>query len=600
MPLVESLQQVEERVAQFVQTAAELTQLNSYKNWYYFRKQTAFAPAKFIGYVDGTDTEQEERHGAKAKNVLSELGFRRVDPDEHSIAYRRWRDALEEFISAIGGRVNQGVDQERGGIFLLDDEFDELTRERKQQVWLVRALGGCAPSFIEQGYVGFGYNFDGVDLSLDENSKKLRRKYRDLNPKDSDRRAEQIVPQIRRFISKIEAGDYVLTIVQNQQDPIRCGVVDSFEYTIDDHPCPNRRRVSWISASIDGSALKEFPPKTIYKLANDQRDLVFSQIGRIDLNREDHVRTSSPSNSGTDVTLSSLSKELLLPRDFLHEVLTLLKDKRQIIFQGPPGTGKTYVARRLAEWLAGSSIRVKVVQFHPSYTYEDFVQGFRPRLSKKGRNAGFELRDGPLLLAAKKAADEPNTRHFLIIDEINRGRLASVFGELYFLLEYRGERMRLQYSPKQLFGLPKNLYIIGTMNTADRSIALVDLALRRRFYFIEFDPHRPPIDGLLHRWLKRNAPAMEWVADVISEANRRLDSPHVAIGPSYFMRSGLDEDMVKRIWNHSVVPYIKEHMFGEPDRMQRFELDALRKQSRDDASEGEPNSDVSEDDEQGL
>ena len=599
MPLVESLQQVEERVAQFVQTAPELTQLNSYKNWYYFRNQAAFAPAKFIGYVDGTDTEQEERHGAKAKDVLSELGFRRINPDEHSIAYRRWRDALEEFINAIGGRVNQGVDQERGGIFLLDDEFDELTRERKQQVWLVRALGNWASSFIEHGYVGFGYGFDGVDLSLDENRRELRSKYRDLNPRDGDGRANQIIPQIYRFISEIETGDYVLTVSQTQQGSIHCGTVGGFEYTTDGNPCPNRRPVSWIGASIDGSALKEFPPKTVYELADDQRDLIFSQIGRIDLRIDrPQARTDSPSNSGTDVT--PLSKDLLLPRDFLHDVLTSLEEKRQVIFQGPPGTGKTYVAQRLAEWLAGSSTRVDLVQFHPSYTYEDFVQGFRPRLSKKGRNAGFALHDGPLLLAAKKAAAKPDARHFLIIDEINRGRLASVFGELYFLLEYRGERMRLQYSPKQSFQLPENLYIIGTMNTADRSIALIDLALRRRFYFIEFDPTERPIDGLLYRWLTLNAPAMEWVAKVVSEANRRLDSPHVAIGPSYFMRNGLDEDMVKRIWNHSVMPYIKEHIFGEPDRMQRFELDALRMQSRDDASEGELGTDVSEDDEQGL
>ncbi len=276
--------------------------------------------------------------------------------------------------------------------------------------------------------------------------------------------------------------------------------------------------------------------------------------------------------------LDSLAEELRLDLQFFQETWTLLEDKRQIIFQGPPGTGKTYVAQRLAEHLAGSSDRVTIVQFHPSYAYEDFVQGFRPTLDENG--AGFKLTDGPLLKAAKHAKCD-NERHFLIIDEINRGNLAKVFGELYFLLEYRNKAIRLQYSEDgedEPFMLPENLYIIGTMNTADRSIALVDLALRRRFYFVSFDPHEPPIEGLLSRWLADEAaPGMEWVADVVAKANEQLDSRHAAIGPSYFMKKGLDEKDVRRIWRHSVMPYIEEHLFGEPDRLKDFKLKKLRR-----------------------
>ena len=272
----------------------------------------------------------------------------------------------------------------------------------------------------------------------------------------------------------------------------------------------------------------------------------------------------------------SLAKELRLERQFFQETWTLMEDKRQIIFQGPPGTGKTYVAQRLAEHLAGSSDRVTVVQFHPSYAYEDFVQGFRPTLGEEGR-AGFKLTDGPLIEAADDARREPNERHFLIIDEINRGNLAKVFGELYFLLEYRNKMIRLQYGEGREVGLPKNLYIIGTMNTADRSIALVDLALRRRFYFVSFDPHKPPVKGLLSRWLADEAHGMEWVADVVAKANEQLDSRHAAIGPSYFMKRGLDKKDVKRIWRHSVMPYIEEHLFGEPDALKDFKLKDLRR-----------------------
>lgn len=278
--------------------------------------------------------------------------------------------------------------------------------------------------------------------------------------------------------------------------------------------------------------------------------------------------------------LSDLAGEVHLPVDFLDEISALLGEKRQVIFQGPPGTGKTYVAQALARHLAGDDgSRVALVQFHPSYAYEDFVQGYRPRLTDSGQT-GFELKDGALLRAARRAEAEPEACHYLIIDEINRGNLAKVFGELYFLLEYRDRTIALQYS-EEAFRLPDNLYIIGTMNTADRSIALVDLALRRRFYFVDFHPDAYPVQGLLRRYLRASAPSMVWVADVVDEANRLLAQNgydrQVAVGPSYFMRPGLDDATVARIWRYGVFPYIEECLFGQGDsQLPQFKLDALR------------------------
>ena len=276
----------------------------------------------------------------------------------------------------------------------------------------------------------------------------------------------------------------------------------------------------------------------------------------------------------TEINLVALADELYLPADFLREIDTLLGGKKQVIFQGPPGTGKTYVARKLAEHIAGSQDRVTLVQFHPSYDYVDFVQGYRPALMENGQ-PGFKLQDGPLLRTAQQAKEKPDTKHFLIIDEINRGNLAKVFGELYFLLEYRNEDIRLQYSDAP-FRLPENLYIIGTMNTADRSIALVDLALRRRFYFVEFHPDKWPIQGLLKRYL--GSGGIGWIADVVDEANGMLsDDPNAAIGPSYFMKPGLDEAAVRRIWKYGVLPYIEERLFGQDSRLADFDLDKLRR-----------------------
>lgn len=284
----------------------------------------------------------------------------------------------------------------------------------------------------------------------------------------------------------------------------------------------------------------------------------------------------NPESGDEPDRLQLLADELLLDVEYLRNVEKLLEDKRQIILQGPPGTGKTYIARKLAECLAGNRERISLVQFHPSYAYEDFVQGFRPTLSD--RRPGFELRNGPLLHATKLAEEEPEKKIFLIIDEINRGNLAKVFGELYFLLEYRDEKIRLQYSgdSEERVAFPKNLYIIGTMNTADRSIALVDLALRRRFYFFEFHPDKEPIKGLLKRWLERNVEDMLWLADVVDRANEKLADRQAAIGPSYFMKEDLDDEKVALIWEHSVLPYIEERLYGEDNRLDEFGLDRLR------------------------
>ncbi|MXY17382.1 MAG: AAA domain-containing protein [Acidobacteria bacterium] len=286
-----------------------------------------------------------------------------------------------------------------------------------------------------------------------------------------------------------------------------------------------------------------------------------------------------------------MADRLHLPVNFLQNIETLLKDKKQVIFQGPPGTGKTFVAQALARHLAGDEDRCRLVQFHPSYSYEDFVRGYRPTLLDSVQ-PGFELKDGPFLQIARQAEADPDGQYYLIIDEINRGNLAKVFGELYFLLEYRETPMDLMYQKdgEPAFRMPNNLHIVGTMNTADRSIALVDLALRRRFAFVGFSMAEEPIKGLLRRWLEaKQLTHMGWVADVLERANTALDDRHAAIGPSYFMHEELDHAAVERIWKHNVLPYVEEHLFGEHDRLAEFALDKLRR--ADDAGDQEQNED---------
>ena len=259
-----------------------------------------------------------------------------------------------------------------------------------------------------------------------------------------------------------------------------------------------------------------------------------------------------------------------------------------MIFHGPPGTGKTYVAREIAKQCRLNGGDFEIVQFHPSYSYEDFVEGFRPRL--KGDQAGFDLVRGPLLRIADKARENPKATYILVIDELNRGNVSKVFGELYFLLEYRDEGVRLQYGrDDESFSLPENLWFICTMNTADRSIALMDAALRRRFYFAPFFPDGPPVRGLLRRWLEREG--METLAaDLIDAANKKLDRD-TGIGPSYFMKANttLDEVRVRRIWERAVLPYVEEQCIGEDEKLKGFGFDLLVGQlNRASPSEGEP------------
>jgi 5-methylcytosine-specific restriction protein B len=290
-------------------------------------------------------------------------------------------------------------------------------------------------------------------------------------------------------------------------------------------------------------------------------------------------------------SLGELADQLLLDEGFLQEVVNLLRDKGQAIFYGPPGTGKTFVARKIMEYLAAEPGRQEVVQFHPSYSYEDFVQGYRPVTRKDGTLA-YELKSGPLMRLAKNAADSPG-EHVLLIDEINRGNLPKILGELLYLLEYRDDEVALMYGEDGTrFFLPENLLIIGTMNTADRSIALIDAALRRRFHFVPFFPDEPPLDGLLRRWLKRHRPEMMEVADVVDRLNeqlRELFGPHLQVGPSYFMEENLNESVLQRVWDFDVMPFLEDQLYGQEDELERFKLSRLREpEDANDRAEGAP------------
>ncbi|MCY4457691.1 MAG: AAA family ATPase, partial [Acidimicrobiaceae bacterium] len=276
--------------------------------------------------------------------------------------------------------------------------------------------------------------------------------------------------------------------------------------------------------------------------------------------------------------LESAAEKLLCDVGYLQEIIDLLADKGQVILYGPPGTGKTYLAQELAEALAPDEGTRNLVQFHPAYSYEDFFEGYRP-VTDDDRQMTYELTQGPLANLAEHAAEYPEQQHVMVIDEINRANLPRVLGELLFLLEYRDKSIAVMHRPDGNFNLPKNLWFIGTMNTADRSIALIDAAMRRRFHFVPFFPEREPTKSLLRKWTNKNAPGQAWVVDIVSavnsELNKELGGEHLQLGPSHFMKTNLNEGGFKRVWEYNIEPFIEDQLFGNPNKIKKFRLDAV-------------------------
>lgn len=266
-------------------------------------------------------------------------------------------------------------------------------------------------------------------------------------------------------------------------------------------------------------------------------------------------------------TKADFLKDVYMPEKAYDSLVKVIKAKKNIIIQGAPGVGKTYCAKRLAYSIMGEkdTSRVQMVQFHQSYSYEDFIEGYRPD------GNGFILNKGAFYRFCDDARNDEDRDYFFIIDEINRGNLSKIFGELFMLIENdkRGIELQLLYS-RERFSVPKNLYIIGMMNTADRSLAMLDYALRRRFSFIDLKPGFDT-DGFKEYKDTLNCNKFNRLIDCVSALNDKIAADEslgegFCIGHSYFCNlkpESVDNDLLSSIVEYEIIPLLKEYWFDE-------------------------------------
>ena len=480
-------------------------------------------------------------------------------------------------LSACAWRVSEQVNRENKQA---DKEKEEVTQAaalgdadvETVRYWLYApGRGACMwDEFYTRGIMGLAWGEIG-DLTAYAHKEDLKAQMLQTYPENGTQKND--IHALWQFANEMKPGDVVF-VKKGRSEILGRGIVaGDYVYDPEGGHYPNCREVRWTSAGswpID----ERLAMKTLTEIT-DYPELL-SRIEAFFEDSDDDVESEEPLVIFPEYSARQFLNEVYMPEERYDAIVGLLRTKKNIIMQGAPGVGKTYAAKRLAYSMMGvkDASRVMLIQFHQSYSYEDFIEGYRPS------GAGFELVKGAFYSFCKKAADDEENAYFFIIDEINRGNLSKIFGELFMLIESdkRGPKNKLQllYS-RELFYVPRNVHIIGMMNTADRSLAMLDYALRRRFAFVELCPAFDS-DGFREYCSGLDNPRFEALVHEVESLNRAIADDEslgegFCIGHSYFCNMEADsctDAALASIVDYELIPMLKEYWFDEPGKVREW------------------------------
>lgn len=418
--------------------------------------------------------------------------------------------------------------------------------------------------FYNKEIMAIGWGAIG-DLSKFEDKTQMKETMR-TTYNHSDRSYKNDAHATWQFAKEMKIGD-IIFVKQGMYQIIGRGVVES-EYFYDENQPEdynNVRRVKWTHKGI-----WKHPGQAVLKALTDitpYTDYIEKLNSLFALENEEEIEERTIIYP--PYTAEDFLKEVYISENDYNTLVDIVREKKNVILQGAPGVGKTYAAKRLAYSLMGEQNpeRVMMIQFHQSYSYEDFIMGYRPT-----ETGGFTLHEGPFYKFCKLAENDIENDYFFIIDEINRGNLSKIFGELFMLIEKdKRSKVKLQllYSNEK-FTVPSNIYIIGMMNTADRSLALLDYALRRRFAFFEMKPGFDT-DGFIHYRTELNNPKFDKLIGAIEMLNKAISEDATLgegfrIGHSYFCNVKQTTNL-SNIVEYEIIPLLKEYWFDEPTKV---------------------------------
>ena len=481
--------------------------------------------------------------------------------------------------SELVNRENKEADKEK-------EEFTQAAALGDADVETVRywlyapGRGACMwDEFYSCGIMGLAWGEIG-DLTAYAHKEDLKAQMLQTYPENGTQKND--IHALWQFANEMKPGDVVF-VKKGRSEILGRGIVTG-DYVHDPEGghYPNCRAVRWTSSGnwpID----ERLAMKTLTEIT-DYPELL-SRIETFFEDSDDEVDNEEPLVVFPEYSARQFLDEVYIGEERYDATVGVLRAKKNIILQGAPGVGKTFAAKRLAYSMMGvkDASRVMLIQFHQSYSYEDFIEGYRPS------GQGFELVKGAFYSFCKKAADDEDNAYFFIIDEINRGNLSKIFGELFMLIESdkRGPKNKLQllYS-RELFHVPRNVHIIGMMNTADRSLAMLDYALRRRFAFVELRPAFDS-DGFREYCSGLDNPRFDALVREVESLNRAIAEDEslgegFCIGHSYFCNmkpEDCTDAALASIVDYELIPMLKEYWFDDAGKVREWS-DRLRRSLR--------------------